>query len=269
MERDLNARRGESSLSISFLVLAYSLAPEEATFPTQLCEAAATLSHLIVVANRSPSSIMLAGDSAGGALALSLLSHILHPRPDVPQIRISEPLRGVFLLSPWVSFSTEFSSYTKNADSDMLTATVLKRWSTFYLGKMDAFNERPVQGLVQSEDMYAEAFLAAPSWWSGLGQTIDSMLIWVGEQELFFDPITGFVSKLRDGWKSKDVLDRDIMLVKGRNEAHIGPIVNLSLGNKSKKDSQVVVEAWLSERLSPERPARKSPAAQLPPVLVP
>ena len=268
MEKDLNVQSDEGSLSVSFLVPAYSLAPDEATFPTQLCEAATILSHLLTVTGRSPSSIMLAGDSAGGALVLSLLSHMLHPRTDIPHIRISEPLRGVCLLSPWVSFSTEFASYARNAGSDMLISSVLKRWSAFYLGKMGVSNEGPVTSAVQSNDIYAEAFLATPSWWSGLDQIVDGILVWVGGQELFFDPITGFVSKLKDGWQSKGVLDRDLTLVEGRNEVHIGPIVNLSLGNKSKRDSQVIVEAWLSERLSPAWPVRKSPAA-VPPVLVP
>ncbi|KAF2711936.1 alpha/beta-hydrolase [Pleomassaria siparia CBS 279.74] len=86
---DLNATAGTKRVAV--LVLAYQLAPE-ATYPTQLQEAATILSYLLTETARSPADIFITGDSAGGGLSLSLLSHILYPHPDVLRIELSVPL---------------------------------------------------------------------------------------------------------------------------------------------------------------------------------
>ncbi|KAH8721585.1 hypothetical protein GQ44DRAFT_829147 [Phaeosphaeriaceae sp. PMI808] len=58
--------------------------------PAQLQKVAAVLAYL---AKQSEASrIFLAGDSAGGNLVLALLSHILHPHPDVPVVELKQPL---------------------------------------------------------------------------------------------------------------------------------------------------------------------------------
>ncbi|KAL1593740.1 hypothetical protein SLS60_010472 [Paraconiothyrium brasiliense] len=245
--KDLNNQE-KGAASISILVLAYSLAPEQAIFPTQLREAAATLLHLVRVCGRSPASIVLGGDSAGGGLALALLSHILHPKEGVPHVELQVPLAGAFLFSPWVSFSTEFASY-RNEESDTLSAFVLKKWAAMYLGAMDGGNEREVIWDVQSNDVYAEALIAEPSWWHGLDSVVESMLVWVGGKEILHDPVTGFVTKLKKGWKAQGGLEDGVVVIEGRDEAHIGPILNVSLGRKSKRMSQVAVEAWLLDHL--------------------
>lgn len=50
--------------------------------------------------------IVIAGDSAGGNLTLGLISHLLHPHPDVPKVELSGPLATTILISPWVKFTT-------------------------------------------------------------------------------------------------------------------------------------------------------------------
>lgn len=203
---------------------------------------------------------MLAGDSAGGGLALALLSHVLHPKADIPRVELHGKLRGSVLISPWVSFSTDFESYTRNRESDTLSAFILKKWSSMYMGEMDAGSEREVTWEVESKDVYAEALLADFPWWSGLDQVVDGMLVWVGGQELFHEPITCFVSKLKKGWKARGGQEDGIVVIEGRDEAHIGPILNVSLGYKSKRMSQMAVESWLLDRLGAKH---RSPAVGL------
>ncbi|KAJ4293351.1 hypothetical protein N0V90_008633 [Kalmusia sp. IMI 367209] len=233
LAQDINTRAGGNS--IAFLVLAYSLAPEQAVFPTQLREAASMLSHL-VTNGRNASSIMLAGDSAGGGLALALLSHILHPKEGVPPVNLQEPLRGAILYSPFVSFSTDFGSYKRNEESDTLSAFILTKWASMYSGEMDASTERPVTWEVKSNDVYAEAFLAEPSWWSGLDRVVESILVWAGGKEILRDAVVDFVTKLKLGWKSKGGQEEGIILIEGRDEAHIGPILNISLGEQREEE---------------------------------
>ena len=132
LAKDLNSGQGRTS-TVSVLLLAYTLVPE-ARYPTQLNQAATALSYLLYDQKRDPSSIVIGGDSAGGNLALSLLSHILHPRPDTPRLTLTSPLRGALLISPWVNFSTKHSSYVRNAGKDSLVENMLRKWGAMYLG---------------------------------------------------------------------------------------------------------------------------------------
>ncbi|KAF1968721.1 alpha/beta-hydrolase [Bimuria novae-zelandiae CBS 107.79] len=252
LEKAINTHRIDGgagrTLSISFLVLEYSLAPAQAVFPAPLREAALTLSHLLTSSYRLPSQIMLAGDSAGGALVIALLSHIVHSKAGIPKVELMEPLRGAVVLSPWVSFDTTFDSYTRNAESDTLTASVMRMWAAMYLGEIIASNERAVTWPVQSNDVYAEALLAQPAWWSGVDNVVDSMLVWFGRNEVLRDPIVEFVSKMKEGWKAGGGLDEGVLVVEGRDEPHIGPILSVSMG-KSKTSSQVAVEMWFLDQL--------------------
>lgn len=90
----------------------YRLAPEH-PYPAALDDALRVWDHLLKL-GRSPAHIALAGDSAGGHLALSLC-HALKER--------GRPLPGALLLfSPWTDMTMGGRSYTERADIDpMLT----------------------------------------------------------------------------------------------------------------------------------------------------
>lgn len=129
------------------LLTTLSGAPE-AQYPKQLCQAAELLHHLIEKEGRKPSDIIIAGDSAGGNLSLALLSHILHPHPEVPtKINLSEPLRATVLISPWVDFSTEQPSFERNYQTDMLPGEIATRWGGAFIGEPGL---RVVKGLAHS-----------------------------------------------------------------------------------------------------------------------
>ena len=81
--------------------------------------------------------IFIAGDSAGGNMAFSLMSHLLHPHAEVTnKISMDEPLAGAILISPWVKFPPDDDSIKRNATSDMVTPDAAKRWSSLFMGKM-------------------------------------------------------------------------------------------------------------------------------------
>lgn len=83
--------------------------------------------------------VFIAGDSAGGNLALAVLSHLLHSHPKLPndlRFKMSTPLAGALLISPWVQFKAkEDASFQRNFYSDMLAAEVGDRWKDAYLGE--------------------------------------------------------------------------------------------------------------------------------------
>jgi acetyl esterase/lipase len=153
---------------VSALLLAYGLAPEH-TYPTQLKQAVELLRHLVETEKRSPSDLILGGDSAGGDLALGLLSHLAHPHPEIQPLVLNEKIHAAMLISPWASLTqTHTPTLTTNAERDMLDARTLTRWSAAFLGSTSPF----------AGDFYSEPVLASPEWWSGVADIVGEVLIW-------------------------------------------------------------------------------------------
>ena len=70
-------------------------------------------------------------------MALGLLSHMLHPHPkfeDALRVKLSSPLAGAILTSPWVKFPTDDESATRNAGSDFVCKPAANRWADAFLG---------------------------------------------------------------------------------------------------------------------------------------
>lgn len=242
--KDLNGVGNTEEVAV--LVLAYTLAPE-ARYPTQLQEAAIVLSYLLNKTGRAPADIFLSGDSAGGGLTLSLLSHILHPRPDVTKIQLSEPLGGALLYSPWVSFHTNHDSFARNAQKDMIPPIMLRRWAAMYMDKSSVINPEADPGLV-SGDAYSEPASSPASWWSGLHEVVRDIFIWVGGDEVFVDDVREFRNTLHDGWVKSNGGAQCITFVVAPGEAHIQPFMDI-MTTRTKTKSQVAIEEWYMARL--------------------
>jgi len=237
---------GDSSnhRSIAVLFLAYSLAPE-ATYPTQLREASAALAHLVSL-GRSPSRIILSGDSAGGNLALSLLSHILHPHPEVEKLELKEPLRGALLISPWVTFRQDNKSFKQNYNTDMISAVMLRRYVGMFLGKSEYGERDP--GILEGDE-YTEPLRNTIDWWEGLHNVVGDMLVWAGDNEVLVDAIVEFGGVLTQGWWEGGGEEGRLLCVRTRKCAHIEPIVGVMLDGGRKGEAREVLEAWLGARL--------------------
>ncbi|KAF9636726.1 putative alpha beta hydrolase fold protein [Lasiodiplodia theobromae] len=124
---------GDGKTQLAALVLHYDVAPF-AAYPRQLSQAAQLLNHVLRSLRFAPSNVLIGGDSAGGNLTLALLSHVLHPHPEVPIVDLAPDeagedggegsenrLRAAVLISPWVSFDTSTASYARNATRDMIS----------------------------------------------------------------------------------------------------------------------------------------------------
>lgn len=80
--------------------------------------------------------IIVGGDSAGGNMTTMLLLHLLHPHSGInSSLKLSEPLTGAVLISPWWKFKAEDDSVNRNATSDMVTPAAATRWSSLFLGR--------------------------------------------------------------------------------------------------------------------------------------
>ena len=151
------------------LLLEYRLAPEH-PFPAAFEDALSSYRWLLDKGYKSE-DIFLAGDSAGGGLAVSLLLALKKNGLPLP--------KAVCLFSPWVDLTCAAASIDSNALSDcMLSPGALKRFRKHYLGEADPLDERasPIFG-----DL------------SGLPPTY----VAVGGEEILLDDSKQLVTKIR------------------------------------------------------------------------
>ena len=175
-----------TSSKTSVLMLAYTLAPH-ATYPNQLRQAVSLLSLLLTERKVFPENISMGGDSAGGNLVLAVLSHILHPRPDIPCLDLhGGRFRGAILLCPWATFDTSYASVKYNGPKDYVSKTVNDRWSKSFLGGA-------------TSDGYTEPLLLPPEdpWWVGLEGVVTEILVTVGGDEILLDSVIELTSRLK------------------------------------------------------------------------
>ena len=82
---------------LSIAMLDYPIVPKQGTWPAPLEAAVAAYNKLTELSD----NIIIAGDSAGGHLALSLLRHIEHPVEGIDAVTVKP--QGLVMLSPWVN----------------------------------------------------------------------------------------------------------------------------------------------------------------------
>lgn len=219
----------DSPQSVAILFLAYTLVPY-ATYPTQIREAVEILEHLIQDMSRSPSTISLGGDSAGANMCVAILSHLLHPCPELPSLSVKEPLNSLVLIGPWVSFRLDFESGEYNAARDIISISDGRKWSTAYLNGA-------------SSTPYAEALSADQGWWKGAETRVEHVLCVAGSDELLIDAIKIWVERYKD-----ETPEGHLEFVVGRHEAHIAPILEPFLGDSASTQQGEAVKAFLKAK---------------------
>ncbi len=110
-------------------VPAYRLAPEH-PYPAALDDAVNAYGHLVHDLGVDPSRIVVAGDSAGGGLALALVMSLRDRGVPLPA--------AVVLFSPWTDLAATGQSLDENSDRcAMFAGDTIRRASQFYVGDED------------------------------------------------------------------------------------------------------------------------------------
>lgn len=133
----------------------YSLMPD-AVFPTQLEEALGVYRWLLDQ-GRSASNILIAGDSAGGGIAASLLQLIKQDLADT----VPQPA-GVVLLSAWLDMTLSGESYISRESQDPVHQTkMLAALADLYAGKQTDLQDPLVSPLFGDLDNLPPTLLQA------------------------------------------------------------------------------------------------------------
>lgn len=189
-------------IDISIFSLSYHLAPQ-GVYPTQIKQALSALQHVIEKDGRDSSTILIGGDSAGGNLCSALLLHLGRPHPDVSPkeggvaspFRLKAPLKAALLISPWISFETQSSSFQQNRTSDYMTIRALNKASNAYIGPG------------KEHDEYSEPIKASIEHWTEVANhAVEKIMIWGGGGEILIDEIKVFGDRVTEGFSKADVL---------------------------------------------------------------
>jgi acetyl esterase/lipase len=106
----------------------YRLAPEH-PYPAALDDALAAWSFVKGLRPQAP--VLVAGDSAGGGLSLSLLVR-------VRDLGLASPA-GAILLSPWTDLTVSGASVDRNRGKELwFTRKHLETWATYYVARADS-----------------------------------------------------------------------------------------------------------------------------------
>lgn len=179
VQADLN----NAGKSVATIFISYTLSSDQA-YPTQICQGVEALNYFLEEKRRSASEVILGGDSAGGGIALAVLSQISHPSPDLPRVNLNGKLQAVVVMSPWISFNFDWPSFTSNEYKDCIPVTRLKAWSAEYKNGHPSNN-------------YIEAVEAPAEWWEGAH--VKQVLCTAGGDEILLDSIMAWVDKYKVG----------------------------------------------------------------------
>ena len=127
--------------------------------------------------------VIVGGDSAGGNLALGIISASLHSHAGIPDLKLESPLRGALLISPWSSFSSDSNSYAENIDKDIVTKEIMVSLRDDFLTSL-------------GKDEFAEPSQADAAWWANA--PVDSILNLGGAYEIFWDYIEDLGVKMKE-----------------------------------------------------------------------
>lgn len=166
--RDLIARLARAG-KVTVFALNYSLAPEH-PFPAALHEAAASYRWLLEEGYR-PQDIILAGDSAGGTLVLSLLQHLKVNKLPLPA--------GAVVMSPPTDAKVEGKTVVTNRDKDVyILPETLKYFTDMYSG--ETRRDHPI-----GSPLYGD--------WNGM----PPLLIHIDKNEILYDDSVRLADKAK------------------------------------------------------------------------
>lgn len=211
---------------LAVFAITYDLAPA-AIYPTQLTQCAEGVRYILGTGKWKPGQVFLGGDSAGGNLAIGVLSHLAHPHPHIKKIDIKEQLGGTVVIAPWAWLDEEQSRIPRYDGGDIVSPPISLPWSRSYLGG-------------QQRDNYTDPMEAPVDWFKAF--PVDKILVIGGGNEIMLPLIEQFGDWLKQGLPETEVFI-------GEGEAHVAPVYNILVGDNSETKQGRKLKIWLNELL--------------------
>ncbi|KAK4641305.1 hypothetical protein QC761_503130 [Podospora bellae-mahoneyi] len=250
---------GHSVRAQQIIILEYSLAPEH-PYPAQLIQCVASVSYLMCTSSGlgiSAEDIILAGDSAGGTLVGSVLSHIQNPSPYAPrlQMKSGEEFQAAVMISPFVrlhkeSMDSPTGSYKMNEKRDYLTRIQVDEFGEAWKG-----DEKEVWanlcGVEGADKVWQAVFQG-----KGGVRLVKKLFITVGTAEVFLDDCRFFGGEsyantqtvIAKQEKSKDWTEElgsgERIMVECEGEAHVQAVLDAALGYRDGVMTRAIM-TWL------------------------
>lgn len=176
-------------------------------------------------------NIQIVGDSAGGTLIHEVFSHVLHPVPGVPELLLSVPLGGVYMMSPWARLIDKDKQYvySNNYKGDMLTGDLINYWGS------EVFQDAPKEAIP-----YLEPNSAPPMWLNGVDRCVKRVLISAGGLESLRDEIVKYQDRFKEHHK-------DVTFVLQENGIHNDPYWDFATHEKDLGELTPRILDWLDE----------------------
>lgn len=221
-------------VQVGVAMITYKLLPEH-QFPTQLRQARDSLDFLIR-SGVNPRNIMLVGESAGANLLIQTLSHILRHLPSVQPLILptGEIFRGALLISPWVSMKTDSKSSWSLLHArykyDILASRIV------HLSSKEVVRDIP-----ETDIMFLDPVEAPKTWFDGLDDVVDRVLITYGEFEGFAPGIQLLCEKYLKPYHE------DVMALQQRDGVHGDPILRFIRKQQDLGDMVPLIVDWTAE----------------------
>lgn len=222
MEGGAGDEKAERFTNPAIFSLDYTLAPD-AEFPAQIDEAAHAYAHVLsAAAQDDPSRIVVAGDSAGGTIVLSLLLQ-LSQSPSPPS-SLSFVLPGMaVLISPWVSL---WSHRYRRSANDYIDAESLEDYAALYAGR--AASQKNKTGVV--DPLLSPGHCHEAKWWRRACPS-RGIFVTYGEEEVFAPEIRTWADRLQND--SVDVQTSTSVDGGGGLGVHAWPVASLFLARSN------------------------------------
>ncbi|KAE8154967.1 hypothetical protein BDV25DRAFT_135306 [Aspergillus avenaceus] len=180
-------------------------------------------------------SHIIGGDSAGGHLCLSLLSHLHHRRPFEDSVNChvdrNTGVRGCFLVSPLCSYNFNTPSYKRWFSADTLGQRVSK-WGKCLV------NGSPWHHEISAGKGWGMALDVPERWWEGLN-VVDRILVVGRYEEAFSDHVQQLGATLQRCSKGEVALHMF-------NEAHDGPLMDFAAGRPPSETTKTITHFMVS-----------------------
>ncbi|KAG5300178.1 lipase/thioesterase [Histoplasma capsulatum G186AR] len=212
--------------------LEYALAPEY-QYPVQLVQAVSALRYLLKDLLLRAEDIILAGDSAGGHLAGSLLAHMVKTSPYAASLDINGGrFRAVLFVSPWTTMRVDQGSYETNAEKDYINRTGVSWLKGLWIPTEEDVWADLCEG-EGAEDVWSQVF-PSPKGSPGL---VKNAMVTAGTAEVLLDSCRRFA---RDCVRAQTVAARretdwsvlggkDFIFVECEGEVHVQPALDAAL----------------------------------------